>query len=108
MAGPLGCHGRGAVMALLSKSFWVDLIERTVRAFAQGALAGLGLDAVTKPVNQLPIVFALELGGTLALICFLTGLAGMKLGDPMTASFLPAPPNNTPPPMRSWFSRKPD
>ena len=81
-------------MGLGSASFWVDLGERTVRAFAQGCLVGLGVGTAVLPVQTLPWLFAAEIGGTQAALTVLTGLAALKVGDRLTASFLPSPPGN--------------
>jgi hypothetical protein len=85
---------------MLKASFWIDLGERTLRAFAQGALGGFGVGATVLPVTGLPWMLALQMGGSMAVLCFLTGLAGGWTGDKQTASFLP-PPDQTPQLMRA-------
>lgn len=74
--------------------FWIDLAERALRGFAQGAVGALvakaGVKAVTVPVMSLPWLFAAEVGASAAIVSLLMGLAAMKVGDQQTASFLPA------------------
>lgn len=73
-------------------SFWVDLGERTLRAFAQGVLATWTMLQIhVAPGVELPWLFMLQGGGVYAVYTLITGLAGMKIGDSYTASFLPAP-----------------
>lgn len=88
-----------------SASFYIDAAERCARAFGQGALLGLGANAVGIPVHELPWQFACELGVSNAAICFLTCLSSLSFGDKETASFLP-PPAQTPLMVASIFHKQ--
>lgn len=76
---------------MLKASYWIDLLERVIRSFAQGTLGGFGLGATVHPFTELPWVFALEMGVTTAVLCLLTCLTTIGTGDRKTASYLPPP-----------------
>ncbi len=78
--------------------FWVDLGERTIRAFAQGMVGALGVTAIASPVTSLPWVFAAEVGASAAVFSILTGFAALKVGDGQSASLVP--------PMKALFLRE--
>lgn len=75
----------------MNGAFWIDLGERTLRAFAQGFLAALTLKGFSAavPIADMPWLLAVELGASTAIMCLITGLTSIPVGDKNTASFLP-------------------
>jgi len=73
---------------MLTKAFWIGLVDRAVKSFAQALVLFWGADA---GLNILTIDFktALGLGAGYALLSVLTSLASAPSGDPGTTSFLP-------------------
>jgi hypothetical protein len=92
--------------SLTKPSFWIDLGERTVRAFAQGAVAVLAINAATTPITALPWITAAAVGASAAVIAVISGIASVAVpgSDPATASFLP-PPEQTPALLKSMLRR---
>ena len=63
--------------------YWKDLVERVIASFAEGVLSVIGLDAV----NLLDVDWraALGVGGGVALVTLLKGLAARGTGSPDSA-----------------------
>jgi hypothetical protein len=91
-------------------SYWLDLGERTIRAFFQGFLAAAALKGAGAAVpgvigiTDFPWLGALNFGIGTAMMAVLTGLSTISLGDRKTATFLP-PPDKSPQVMRAVFHR---
>jgi hypothetical protein len=77
--------------------FWRDVLERIVRAFAQGMLAGLGVGTATFDKGGLPWLDSFYIGVGCGIISLLISLAGGKIGDPTNGSLLGGPPQNPAP-----------
>jgi hypothetical protein len=77
--------------------FWRDALERIIRAFAQGMLAGLGVGYETFDKGGLPWLDSFYIGAGCAIIALLISLAGGKVGDPRNGSLLKTPPQTPPP-----------
>lgn len=75
-------------MPLLTRRFWKDATERSVKTFAQSTLAALGVGAATAQFQQVPWLVALSVGASAAAISVLTSLASERVGDPDSASLL--------------------
>lgn len=71
---------------MFTRSYWKDLVERTVASFAGGALSALGGDAVN--LWSANWKFALGLGAGAAVVSVLKGLAARFTGDRESASLV--------------------
>lgn len=67
-----------------SASFWVDVVERAVKTFAQAAVAVLGADA--SGVLDVDFVAVLSVAGLAALVSVATSIGSAPLSNPGTAS----------------------
>lgn len=90
--------------ALSSASFWIDVVERLIRTFAQTVLGALGAGATG--ITHMPWVTALDLGAGASAISLLLSLASLRIprADSDTGSMLP-PPAETPEMMMSLVHR---
>ena len=73
---------------MFTRKFWADVIERTVKTFAQ-TLAGslVGVNVLTD--KAIPFGAFLLGAGIAAAIAFLMGVAGSQVGSTRTAAWLP-------------------
>ncbi len=76
-----------------SKKFWADVLERTVKTFAQTLAAILTADGVVDKIALEWPTYLLT-AGIAAAVAFLMGVAGGQIGSPQTAAWLPAGPDN--------------
>jgi hypothetical protein len=83
---------------IMSKAFWLDMLQHVIRTSSASTLAALGVGAVgtdggVLPVTQVPFVGALLVGATSAIITILFGLTSIVIpgADPDTVSWTPKP-----------------
>ena len=67
-----------------SREFWLDTLERGVKTFAQGVVAGIGANAVG--VLDIEWVVVLSVSATAALLSVLTSVGSMPFNQKGTAS----------------------
>ena len=72
---------------LFTLRFWADAAERSVKSFAQGALAVWAVG--TSPVLDASIVAALWAGAATALLSVLTSVASANVSGMSPASIVP-------------------
>lgn len=71
-----------------TKAFWLDVIERAGKTAAQVLLSALGADQLNLlSVAWLPV---LGVAGGAALLSLLTSIVSAPVGEPGTASLVPA------------------
>lgn len=75
-------------VSVMSAAFWVGVLDRALKSFAQALLLLWGAD---QGLNILDVDWktALGLAGGAALLSFLTSLLSAPLGDKGSSSFLP-------------------
>src|SRR6516225_3795310 len=70
------------------RKFWRDVLERIIRAFAQGMLATLVIGWRTFDKGGLPWLDSFYIGLGCAVIALLLSMAGGKFGDINSGSFI--------------------
>lgn len=73
---------------MFTRQFWLDLVERAVKTFAQALLGAIGGDAAISGVH-LPWTAKLAAAGMAAGISALSSLVGTGVGAPDSGSWLP-------------------
>lgn len=71
-----------------SKQFWIDLLERAARTFAQVLVAAIPVGMI---LWEIPWTDALGVAATAAVISALTSIGASSKGDPTSASLVDAP-----------------
>lgn len=69
---------------MLTRSFWIDAVERAARTFAQTAIATLGAGAVDLLATDW--VSVLSVSGGAAVVSLLMSIGAERRGNPGTAS----------------------
>jgi hypothetical protein len=87
-------------------AYWIDVGERTLRAFATGVVSAFTLLEVgAVPGAHMSWQYLLISGGMYGGYTLLTCLAAMKVGDQSAASFL-SPPDKKVPALKALFARR--
>jgi hypothetical protein len=73
---------------MLGQAFWIGLVDRAIKSFAQALIVLWGADQGLSILN-VNIGGALGVAGMAAVLSALTSLASAPLGESGTTSFLP-------------------
>lgn len=73
---------------MLTQAFWIGLVDRAVKSFAQALLVLWGADQGLSLVN-VNVGSAFGIAGMTAVLSVLTSLVSAPIGESGTTSFLP-------------------